>query len=194
MGQWKRIIDHRPKCIAIIFDALKIIAMHFGRWGLPQEIISSSKQFHFCFSCGNSYYAIPKCVAKNLNVISSIRKKPVWRYLLTKINCLCLWWKFHIINWAVNKILTFDFLWCQRLWRNTQFFKFHKVHLIIYMTTKYLKQVLDWKNIKTNPCFFFQAIRDTNTFSWPPAVTNLRPFGSPSWWQLYSFWTKEIQV
>ena len=34
--------------------AFEKIAMHFGQWGLPREIISLLKQFHFCFSRGNS--------------------------------------------------------------------------------------------------------------------------------------------
>ena len=39
--------------------AFEKIAMHFGRWGLPREIISLLKKFHFCFSRGNSYCHTP---------------------------------------------------------------------------------------------------------------------------------------
>ena len=50
---------------AIDHIAFKIIAMHFGRWGLPREIVSLSKSFHFCFSRGNSYCVNPHAIPKS---------------------------------------------------------------------------------------------------------------------------------
>ena len=81
---------NRPYCIWENRNALWLIR-------LPRDIFLL-KQFHFCFSRGNSYYynphAIPKCFVQNLNAISSI-KANVSCYQRSNIllNCYCISWK-----------------------------------------------------------------------------------------------------